>query len=86
MTSSPGWIVTGDAVSGAWTHGEPLGTGAQPEVFIPDAPGTFYPRGEGLPDGGAGGITLRDIIVYESGNPEETKRQVYAALLEMKHG
>ena len=63
-----------------------IGTGAQPEVFIPDAPGTFYPRGEGLPDGGAGGITLRDIIVYESGNPEETKRQVYAALLEMKHG
>ena len=25
-----------------------IGTGAQPEVFVPDQPGTFYPQGEGM--------------------------------------
>lgn len=34
-------------------RGEPgkayaIGTGAQPEVFVPDSAGTFYPRGEGM--------------------------------------
>jgi hypothetical protein len=32
-----------------------IGTGAQPEVFVPDQPGTFYPR-ESMPKG-AGGMT-----------------------------
>ena len=30
--ANPGWAVSGTATSGAWTHGEPLGTGAQPET------------------------------------------------------
>jgi hypothetical protein len=35
-----------------------IGTGAQPEVFVPDGPGSFYPRGEGMPGGWGGGQTI----------------------------
>ncbi len=45
---SPGWTVSGDAVAGAWTHGEPLGTGAQPEFdHSPDPLSNCYFTGQG---------------------------------------
>ncbi|MFZ4574691.1 MAG: GC-type dockerin domain-anchored protein [Phycisphaerales bacterium] len=44
----PGWTVTGDASAGGWTHGEPLGTGAQPEVdHSADPLGNCYFTGQG---------------------------------------
>lgn len=50
--SSSGTVTTaniGTADTGGWrSGGEPqmIGTGAQPELFIPDRSGTFYPRDE----------------------------------------
>lgn len=62
-----------------------IGTGAQPEVYIPDSPGTFYPRGEGMP-GGAGGIQFRDIIIQEAHNPAATKQAVIDAIVQIAKG
>jgi hypothetical protein len=35
-----------------------IGTGAQPERFVPDTKGTFYPAGSGPASGGSGGGAL----------------------------
>lgn len=43
-----------------------IGRGAQPEVYVPDQPGTFYPRGEGI--GGAGGMTQN---IYVTGRVDQ---------------
>lgn len=84
-SSSGGWV---DAAIGIFSsfaggsrdgggRGQPgmayaIGTGAQPEVYVPDQPGTFYPRGE---MGGAGGNITQNINV--SGRPDQrTARQI----------
>lgn len=48
-----------------------IGSGAQPEVFVPDAPGTFYPRGEGM---GGGGV--RQNIYVQGRVDTRTARQL----------
>lgn len=49
-----------------------IGTGAQPEVFVPDSPGTFYPAGA-YPGMGGGGVT--QVFKYERPPTERTVRQ-----------
>lgn len=48
-----------------------IGTGAQPEVFVPDQPGTFYPRGEGM-----GGNKLTQNIYVQGQVNQRSARQL----------
>lgn len=62
-----------------------IGTGAQPELFIPDSSGTFYPRGEGM-----GGTTVNvaegAINIYtDGGDPQEFEERVYSALVRLRN-
>ncbi len=55
-------------IGGRGKAGQPvvIGAGAQPEVFVPDSPGTFYPRGGGpasLGAAGAAGPVTNNITV-----------------------
>lgn len=50
-----------------------IGTGAQPEVFVPDSAGTFYPRGEGM---GGGGVTVNQKIYVTGQVDQRTARQM----------
>lgn len=50
-----------------------IGTGAQPEYFAPDTPGSFFPRGEGLA-GMARGVT--QIFKYEKPPTARTSAQM----------
>jgi hypothetical protein len=58
-----------------------IGTGAQPEIFVPDTPGHFYPRGEGLGDGSPMVVNNRFSITTERGDrvTRQTEQQVAAA-------
>lgn len=49
-----------------------IGTGAQPEVFVPDSAGTFYPRA----GGGAGLVIQGDLHLHGVENP----RQMFDAI------
>jgi hypothetical protein len=55
-----------------------IGTGAQPEVFVPDTPGTFYPRGRDMQPGGGGGVTVNQTL--PRGSSAETRRAAAAGL------
>jgi len=48
-----------------------IGTGAQPEVFVPDQPGTFYPRGEGM-----GGSKVTQNIYVQGQVSQRSARQL----------
>lgn len=48
-----------------------IGTGAQPEYFIPDEPGQFYPNGQGL----GTSYQLNNVTIVAN-NPQEFERQL----------
>lgn len=51
-----------------------IGIGAQPETFVPDEDGTFYPRNQMQMAGGAAGVTQN---IYVQGRPDpRTARQM----------
>lgn len=51
-----------------------IGTGAQPEMFVPDTDGTFYPRDQWATAGGMAGVTQN---IYVEGRPDpRTARQM----------
>lgn len=53
-----------------------IGISAQPEMFVPDSPGTFYPRGRGM--GGGSNITVNQTL--PRGSSAETRRSAGAGL------
>lgn len=59
-----------------------IGTGAQPEIFVPDTPGRFYPRGEGLGGGDSNMVVNQQFsVTSERGDriSRRTEQQVAAA-------
>ncbi|MEO8224133.1 MAG: phage tail length tape measure family protein [Gammaproteobacteria bacterium] len=53
-------------------HAYAIGTGAQPEVYVPDTAGEFFPRGEGM---GGGGVKINQNIYVQGLMDERTRRQ-----------
>lgn len=45
-----------------------IGTGAQPEMFVPDEPGTFYPADQWMGGRGGGGVQQN---IYLQGRPDQ---------------
>lgn len=53
-----------------------IGTGAQPEVFVPDTAGTFYPRGEGLLGGPTINLQGATLILQGVQDPASLLAQI----------
>lgn len=60
-----------------------IGTGAQPELFVPDSAGSFYPRGGGGMGGGRS-VQVGNMNFYiTDGDPEKLKQAVFDAIEEL---
>lgn len=92
VSSGGGWLGAAGNALKAWFGGPKdsggrgqagvpymIGRGAQPEIFVPDQPGRFYPRGEGM--GGGSTIVQHFSVKPESGDrvTRRTEQQIAAA-------